>query len=183
MNSTLRRAIRSFAAPILAGAAAFAPTLAAPAHAAATDTTTCTGTTAVTYTPGLTLTRRNTTAYEDDTAPTCVSSDSTITGTIMHPYSYPIPDAACDDVVAAPGPQGVRWNNGDYSFASSLNFVTTVTAGIVQETGTGTVTAGEFIGDTMAFTWIYPLTNPLQCLTSGGLTGQSGILLIEITGL
>jgi len=121
--------------------------------------------------------------HENDSAPSCISTDPTITGTIMHPYSYPVTGAACNDVLVMPGPMGVRWNNGQHSFASSLTFELTSTAGIVQETGTGTITSGEFTGDTAVFTWVYPLVNPLLCLVPGGVTGQNGTLIIQITGV
>ncbi len=55
--------------------------------------------------------------------------------------------------------------------------------GIEQVTGTGEITSGEFAGGTAVFTWIYPLVNPLLCLVPGGVTGQDGVLLIQITGL
>ena len=157
--------------------------LPAQAASAAIDSTTCTGTSQVTFTPGVTFTPQNITVDENDSAPSCTSTDPTITGTIMRPYSYPVTGAACNDVELMPGPMGVRWNNGQHSFASSLTFELTSTAGIVQETGTGTITSGEFTGATAVFTWIYPLVNPLLCLTPGGVTGQNGTLLIQITGV
>ncbi|GLW93218.1 hypothetical protein [Actinokineospora globicatena] len=59
----------------------------------------------------------------------------------------------------------------------------TATAGVVQNTASGTVTAGEFTGASATITWIYALVNPLQCLTPGGLTTQDGTILVQIAGI
>lgn len=152
------------------------------AHAA--DSTTCTGTTEVTYDPGVTLTPQTVTVSENDSVPSCTSTDPTITGVVTSPYSYPVADASCDDVALNPGNVLViHWNNGQDSTVSDLTYVTTVTAGITQTTGTGTVTAGEFTGDTGLITWAYVLVNPLLCLAPGGLTTQNGSIVAEIIGV
>lgn len=75
----------------------------------------------------------------------------------------------------------VRWNN-DQTSVASLTFELTSTAGIVQNTGTGTIVAGEFTGATAAIAWIYVLVNPLQCL-AGGMTVQNGTIIAQITGI
>ncbi|MEO3973613.1 hypothetical protein [Streptomyces sp. CAU 1734] len=175
----LRQATRwlAVAALTVAGAGVAAPS----AHAA--DSTTCTGTTQVDYSPGLTLTPQNVTVSETDSVPTCVSTDPGITGVITSPYSFPVPNASCNNVQLAPGNVLViHWNNGRSSTISGLTYVTTTTAGITQTTGTGTVTAGEFTGATGVLTWIQALVNPLLCLTPGGLTSQNGTILAQITG-
>jgi len=64
-----------------------------------------------------------------------------------------------------------------------LTYELTVAGGILQEVGTGTVTAGEFEGATATLTWAYAVVNSLQCLASGGLTTQDGTVTAEITGL
>ncbi|ROO87797.1 hypothetical protein EDD29_5439 [Actinocorallia herbida] len=157
---------------------------ASAAHAA--SSTTCTGTSHVVYSPGLTLTPQNVTATETDTITSCISTDPTITGVITGgPYSYPVPGASCNAVQLNPagGTLVVAWNNGRTSTLTGLIGTLTNTAGILQNTAVGTVTAGEFTGATAVITWIYPLVNPLQCLLPGGLTVQDGTTALQITGL
>ncbi|MER6241498.1 hypothetical protein ABT185_36650 [Streptomyces clavifer] len=174
----LRQAARWLAVAVLTVAGA---SVAAPAHAA--DSTTCTGTTQLSYTPGLTLTPQTVTVSETDSVPTCISTDPSITSVITSPYSFPVPNASCNNVQLDPGNVLViHWNNGQSSTVSGLTYVTTVTAGITQTTGTGTVTAGRFTGAVGVLTWVYALVNPLLCLTPGGLTGQNGTILAQIIG-
>ncbi|MFD8933683.1 hypothetical protein ACFV0R_00220 [Streptomyces sp. NPDC059578] len=174
----LRQAVRWLAVTVLTVTGA---SVAVPAHAA--DSTTCTGTTQVTYSPGLTLTPQTVTVSATDSVPTCVSTDPSITGVITSPYSFPVPNASCNNVQLDPGNVLViHWNNGQSSTVSGLVYATTTTAGITQTTGTGTVTAGEFTGATGVLTWIYALVNPLPCLTPGGLTSQNGTVLAQIIG-
>ncbi|MFI1585562.1 hypothetical protein [Embleya sp. NPDC020630] len=155
---------------------------AAPAaHAAAS--TTCTGTATVGYSPGLTLTPQTVTLNESDSVPSCVSTDPTITGVVTGPYSYPLANASCNNVQVDPGSVLViHWNNGRSSTVGGLTYVTTTTLGISQTIGTGTVSAGEFTGAAGILTWLFPLVNPLSCLTPGGLTGQSGTIVAEVVG-
>lgn len=149
----------------------------------AASSTTCTGTAHVTYDPGLTLTPQTVTLHESDSIPSCTSTDPTITSVITQPYSYSIPGASCNDVALDPGSVLViHWNNGQSSTVSNLTYVTTVTGGITQTTGTGTVTAGEFTGDIGVITWAFVLVNPLLCLQPGGLTTQNGTIVAQIIG-
>ena len=156
-----------------------------PAQAARADagSVTCTGTSDITYSPGLTLTPQNVTVDENDAVPSCTSTDPTVTGMIIHPFSYPITNASCDDLRLDPiGPTGIlHWDNGQDSTLSSVVSELTVTGGILQETVTATVTAGEFSGGAAVITWAYPLIDPLQCLAPGGLTTQDGTILVQIT--
>ncbi|WP_131740974.1 hypothetical protein [Actinomadura roseirufa] len=172
-------------AAALAAMVAAAALLPAPAAHAASSTT-CTGTTHVTYTPGLTLTPQTVTVDETDTITSCTSTDSTITGiNTGGPFSYSVPNAACNYVEANPAGGGqltIHWNNGQTSTLTGLVSELTATGGIVQNIATGTVTAGEFTGAAAAITWAYPLVNPLQCLAPGGLTTQNGTILVQITG-
>jgi hypothetical protein len=45
----------------------------------------------------------------------------------------------------------------------------------------GTVTSGQFTGGTVTIVWVYPVLNPLLCLTSQGVTSQSGTVAAQIT--
>ncbi|WP_283136101.1 hypothetical protein [Rhizohabitans arisaemae] len=167
---------------ILAAAA-----LALPTPARAASSTTCTGTSHVTFSPGLTLTPQNVTVTETDTVPSCTSTDPTITGIVTGgPFSYPVPGASCNHVELNPAGGGqlvLHWNNGQTSTLTGLLSTLTATGGIVQNTAAGTVTAGQFTGATAVITWAYLLVNPLQCLTPGGLTAQDGTIVLQITGL
>jgi hypothetical protein len=161
----------------LAAALVVAP--AGAAHAAASSTT-CTGPSHVTFSPGLTLTPQ-TVAYTEADSLTCTSTDTTLTSGVLPTYTASVPNASCDDVILpGSGPTYVRWNNGQYSVAT-LTYALTATGGTVQETGTGTITAGEYTGTTAVFAWAY-LSDPLQCLAPGGLTVQNGIVTAQITG-
>ncbi|GCD93209.1 hypothetical protein [Embleya hyalina] len=123
------------------------------AHAVAS--TTCTGTSQLGYSPGLTLTPQTVTVSASDSVPTCTSTDPTITGVIMSPYSYPVANAACNSVQVDPGNVLViHWNNAQTSTVTGLTYTTAVVAGVSVSTGTGTVAAA-------VVTWLYPLVNPL----------------------
>lgn len=155
---------------------------ASAAHAA--DSTTCTGTSQLTYSPGLTLSAQDVTFTENDTIPTCTSTDTTLTSASTLTYSYPITGATCDDIEAATntGELVMHWNNGQTSTLNGLAGEETITDGILQDTATGTVIAGEFDGATAVINWTY-LVNPLSCLSPGGLTTLNGTVLVQITGL
>ncbi|MFE0023317.1 hypothetical protein, partial [Amycolatopsis sp. NPDC059021] len=75
------------------------------------------------------------------------------------------------------------WNNGQTSRIAFNEAEVTVVDGVQQYTGTGTVTSGEFTGDTAVFTWAYLVPSPLDCLAPGGLTSQDGTVVGNITGL
>ncbi|HWO24311.1 MAG TPA: hypothetical protein VNO30_36455 [Kofleriaceae bacterium] len=149
----------------------------------AVTSTTCTGTSHVTYTPGLTLTRQSVSVTETDIYSSCTSTDSTLTSGSLGTFTFTLPNAACNDLQTfGPGDITIFWNNNQSSTAT-LSFEVTVTGGILQEVGTGTITAGEFTGATATLSWVYAVVNPLLCLVPGGLTTQDGIITAQITGL
>ena len=150
---------------------------------AVASSTTCTGTSHVVYNPGLTLTQQSVSVTETDTYTSCTSTDSTLTSGSLGTFTFTVSNAACNDVqVGGPGDLTITWNNSQSSTAS-LTFELTVTGGILQEVGTGTITAGEFEGASATLSWEYAVVNPLLCLVSGGLTTQDGTVTAEITGL
>ncbi|WP_018680712.1 hypothetical protein [Actinokineospora enzanensis] len=181
---TVRPRRRASAVAALTALCALLP---APAAHAAVGSVTCTGNSHVTYTPGLTLTPQTVTVQETDTIPSCTSTDPTLTSVITGgPFSYPAPDAACNYLELNPtggGTLTIHWNNGQTSTLTGLASTLTATGGIVQNTATGTVTAGEFTGASATIAWIYALVNPLQCLAPGGLTTQDGTILLQINGI
>ena len=61
-----------------------------------------------------------------------------------------------------------------------MTFTDVDISGTEQVTGVGTVTSGEFTGGTITIVWLYPVLNPLLCLTSG-VTSESGTVTLQIT--
>ncbi len=174
----LRAAILGLA--IIAGLSA--ATVAAPPAHAALSSTTCTGTSDITYQPGLTNTAQTVTYDETDTY-SCGSTDLTLTGGSDF-VSVILPGASC---LALPSlttstPLTITWNNG-HSTTISLSFTDVIVEGIEQVTGTGPVTSGEFHGANATIAWEYAVPDPLQCATSQGVTTQTGILTAQITGI
>ncbi|MFC4117339.1 hypothetical protein [Nonomuraea zeae] len=170
-----RRLLAALLACVLAAAA-----IALPRAAHAASSTTCTGTSHATYSPGLTFTPQTVTGTDASTLSSCTSTDTTLNSGSWNDGGT-ITDASCNDAEIGPGPLTVTWNNSQTSTAS-LTYVLTITGGILQTIGTGTITSGEFTGATAVFTWIY-VVNPLQCLASGGLTAQDGTIAVQIIGL
>lgn len=170
---------RRVAALLLTATAVF---LAVPAVAYAASSTTCLGSSVITYLPGLTNTAQTVTYTETDTLTPCVSTNPALangsfTGSIT------LPGASC---LAIPSltlntPYTLTWNDGAPS-TINLSFTDVIVEGIEQVTGTGAVTSGQFQGANATLVWIYTVPNPLQCLASPGVTTQTGTLTAQITG-
>jgi hypothetical protein len=175
-----RKIITTLPLIILAAAAAVALP-AVPAHAL--SSTTCAGSSVITYTPGLTNTAQTVTYTETDTFSPCTSTDSTLTsGTSA--VTIALPGASC---LAAPSltPDTsyiISWNN-DNTSTISLSFTDVIAEGIEQVTGTGAITSGEFAGGNATIVWVYTVPDPLQCATSQGVTTQTGTIVAQITTL
>jgi len=163
-------------APLLACAAVAIP--AGPVAQAAVAAVTCTGTSPITYTPGLTFTARTITYTETDSFSSCTSSDPALTSgistsTATGAFSCLSPLTLAED----PG-YTIAWNNGQDS-TFDLTYTDTIVGGVENVTGIGTVTSGEFLGATGTFVWVYTVPDPLLCLTTG-VTSQSGTLVATI---
>ncbi|MFI9561032.1 hypothetical protein [Nonomuraea endophytica] len=156
--------------------------LPAPAASAAVDSLTCTGTSHLAYSPGLTFTPQTVTLTETDTYTSCVSSDPTLTSGHIS-GSFTVAGLSCAYLTAGPDRYRVNWNNGQTSTIAFTETEATVVAGVQQYVGIGTVTSGEFNGGTAVFTWAYLPPSPLNCLAPGGLTSQNGTVIANITGL
>lgn len=151
---------------------------ASSAHAA--DSTTCTGSSATSYSPGLTFTSHTISYTVTDTYSSCVSTDSSLTS---GGFSISGTTAAsCNGGVSLIPSTSITisWNNSQSSTVQLTTVTNVVLAGTQQVTGVGTVTSGEFIGGDVTIVWLYPVLNPLQCLTSQGVTSQSGTVTLEI---
>lgn len=161
---------------------ATAALLATPAAAHAASSTTCLGSSVITYSPGLTNTAQTVTYTETDTFTPCVSSNPALANGSFTD-SFTLPDASC---LATPSltpntPYTITWNNGAPS-TINLSFTDAIAEGIEQVTGTGTITSGQFQGANATLVWIYTVPDPLQCLASPGVTTQTGTLTAQITG-
>jgi hypothetical protein len=168
------------AAGVMATAATMSGT-AGTAHAA--SSTTCVGNSSISYSPGLTFTPQPVQYAETDTFSSCVSTDPSLSsGTSF--AGVTLSSASC---LGLPGvfedpSYTIDWNNGQHSVVA-LTFTDVIVAGTEQVTGTGTVTSGLFQGGNATIVWLYPVLNPLQCLSSPGVTSQSGPVTAQITTL
>ncbi|HEX3482821.1 MAG TPA: hypothetical protein VHT91_47760 [Kofleriaceae bacterium] len=150
---------------------------ASSAHAA--SSTTCTGSSAISYSPGLTNTPRTVTYSETETYSSCTSTDTSLTaGSTAGNFTFS--GASCNGGgIIPPSSYTISWNNSQSS-TMTLTYTDVIIGGTEQVTGVGTVTSGEFTGGAVTIVWLYPVLNPLLCLTSQGVTSQSGTVLLEI---
>lgn len=150
------------------------------AHAA--SSTTCSGSSTITYSPGLTNTPQTVAYTETDTFSSCLSTDLTLTsGEFL--TSVDLPGASCDAAaVFTNTPYPITWNNGKTS-SINLSYTDAIVDGTEQVTGVGTVTSGEFAGAAVTIVWVYPVLDLLQCSSSQGVTIQTGTLTAEIISL
>lgn len=171
---------------VLAVLAVAGVSVSSSAHAA--SNTTCTGSSAISYSPGLTFTPQTVTFSETDTYSSCTSTDTSLTaGSFSANVTQSGKSCALVDVsgpiTSLGGTYTISWNNGQSSTLQALVVTDVVIGGTEVFTGVGTVASGEFAGDDATVVWLYPVLNPLQCLTSQGLTSQSGTVSVEIVGL
>lgn len=175
--ATRPRALSLIAALLIALAAVFA--VGAPAAHATTASITCTGTSPITYSPGLTFTPATSTYTETDDYSSCLSTDPTLTsGLATSSYTSTFSCLALPSITTDPHYR-VSWNNGQTSHFT-LTYTDTIAAGVENVTGVGTVTSGYLTGATATFIWAYTLPNPLSCLLPGGATSQNGTVAATI---
>ncbi|MEU1091033.1 hypothetical protein ABZ401_30200 [Streptomyces sp. NPDC005892] len=146
--------------------------------AQAASSTTCTGTSAVTYSPALKNTPQTVSWTENDTY-ACTSTDPTLTSG-SSTVNATLPGASCisGGVYPSSTTYTINWNNGQSSTMTGT-FTDVTASGIETVTGVGTVTSGQFTGGTATVVWVYLVPNPLLCLTTG-ITSQSGTALAQI---
>lgn len=144
------------------------------AHATAASIT-CTGTSPITYSPGLTFTPATSTYTEADNYTSCLSTDPTLTsGSATSTYTSTFSCLALPSLTTDPHYR-VYWDNGQ-STTFTLTYTDTIAAGVENVTGVGTATSGYLTGATATFIWVYTLPNALACLLPGGATSQNGTL-------
>lgn len=151
---------------------------ASSAHAA--SSTTCTGSSALSYSPGLTNTPQTVSYSETDTYSSCTSTDSSLTAG-SYSGSFTVSNASCNGGgIFPPSSYTISWNNSQSSTVT-LTFTDVIIGGTEEVTGVGTVTSGEFTGGAVTIVWLYPVLDALQCMTSQGVTSESGTITLEIT--
>lgn len=166
------------ALPVLTATASLSAT---PAAYAAVGSATCTGTSVISYTPGLTSTPQTVTYTETDTFH-CLSTDPALNPGIFQ-LTVTLPGASCTAAgLFTSTPYSIDWANGAIT-TISLSFTDAVINGTEQVTGTGPVTSGEFDHGNATIIWAYPVLNLAACGTPGGLNGQTGSLIAQITTL
>ena len=146
----------------------------------AASSTTCTGSSAITYSPGLTNTPQTVNYGETDTYSSCTSTNTSLTAGSSS-TNITLPGASCNGTGIFPSTSyTISWNNGPPSMIT-LTFTDVIIGGTEQVTGVGTVTSGQFTGGVVTIVWLYPVLNPLLCATSQGVTSQSGTVAAQIT--
>jgi hypothetical protein len=172
-----RRPVAFVAVGVLAAAEVFA----SPGIAHAVGSTTCVGSSSITYSPGLTFTPRTVQYTESETFSSCVSTDPTlVSGTSATSQTFPGASCLAPPGVVTDPAYTINWNDGRHSVIE-LTFTDVVVGGTEQVTGTGPVISGDFQGGNATIVWVYPTLNPLQCLTSQGVTDLSGPVAAQLT--
>lgn len=150
--------------------------VAAPAHAASASIS-CTGWQYNTYTPGLTNTLQLTTIVLDEDlnvldshSPTgsCIAVGSSATSE-QADLSFMADDACTQLVTQSPMTETFNWNDGQTSTVSASGVEVRGASNTVI-TYTGTVTAGEFSGDSFLETLTAPNTAFTKCSSPHGVT-------------
>lgn len=139
----------------------------------------CTGSQTLSYSPGLNLDPQQVTVHGSGSSD-CSSTDSTLTsgGFTVGPVNAALGCA----LTGGTGTFVYTWNNGNSSTISATSDVT-FDLGVVQIVSNGTVTSGEFTGDTVLFTWTGTSPGLLDCLTPQGVTQYSGPTTLTFTSL
>lgn len=161
---------------------------AAPAHSAVTAIS-CTGWDHATFSPGLTNTLRSTTVTNDEDlnvidafSPTgsCLAVGSAATaGELDVAVVAPV---SCTQIISLTGTHTIDWNDGQ---SSTIPYTATIVRGnsTTVITLTGTVSSGEFSGDSVVQTYTALNTAFAACSSPGGLLSLDLALTLTITGL
>lgn len=159
---------------------------ATPAYAS-TGSIICTGWTYTTYAPGLTNTAKSTTVVDDGNlnvigphSPTgsCLALGSSASAGQRDVTAQL--DLGCTQLIVESGVETINWNDGQStSFTFSANVTRGLSNTVILETGT--VTSGEFTGDSVVETFTAPNTALTDCGTTGGVTALDYLTAIAIT--
>jgi hypothetical protein len=117
---------------------------------------------------------------EADTYSSCTSTDTSLTAGGSTPISL-TGSASCSGGGLLPSVDyTISWNNSQSSTVTPTAITDVLIGANEQVTLVGTVTSGEFTGGAVTIVWLYPVPDPLLCLTSQGVTSQSGTVDLEI---
>ncbi|MFJ9130297.1 hypothetical protein ACIRJS_40065 [Streptomyces sp. NPDC102340] len=176
MNRHLGTAARAATALLLTSAFAV---LAAPAAHADPTLMTCTGTGLQTYSPGITLTTRETVVTNTSDLTSCAGGPVSSGHHRFGPFTT---TASClYTPPAGPDAFDLTWNDQTTSHYVGTYTVLT-TGGQLIVTSTGTITSGRFAGKALQEVVTYTAPNLLQCATPEGVTSVSGPITIVIAG-
>lgn len=162
---------------ILAAGVLGAEATSAAADASIVDLT-CPGYSQTTYQPGMTDAARQITISGSGVYGPCVSSDPTLTSGTFHASGTGIVSCVSGSFS---GSITFIWNNGRSSTVSYTAIIGQHVDGEVVVVVHGTVTDGEFEGDTFIHTVTLFTLEPPQCFTSSGVASTSGPKLITFT--
>jgi hypothetical protein len=178
LTPVVRQLLRTVA--VAFAAASMLVIAASTAHAGFLEAT-CQGTVNSTFSPGLRLTNQSING-SDSSAFSCTSAtDPTVTGGSTA-QSYAATQSCLNPAASYPFSATIHWNNGATSTVSGISVLTAL-AGQSVYTVTGTVTAGQFNGDSVVYVTIEPALNLLECAFAPGVTSRSGTATLEVTGL
>ena len=170
-SKAAHRRFRTVAAPVTLALAL--PCIAGVTSASAsTPDVSCPGYAAVNYQPALTSNPGMVSISVNGVHGPCTSTDTTLTsgtskGTLQS-------DALTCTSGTDTGTETFTWNNGQTSTVSLTATISQNLAGATIVTAKGTVTAGEFLGDTVSGVYTRYATVPLQCIVPPSLTSLAG---------
>ncbi|MGC5165240.1 hypothetical protein [Luteimicrobium sp. DT211] len=151
----------------------------APAASANPLDATCTGSVAVDYTPGLTLTPQTVTATATSSYTACLTGQAGITSATAS--GSVIDTLDCNSLLTTTtGVKVYHWNDGT---TSRFEYTRTGARVLSQTvlTFTGAITAGKFAGDSALETNVGVSIGLLDCLTPGGVTHVAYTTVLEIS--
>jgi hypothetical protein len=167
---------------LLAGAVVSA----SPASAAGLLDVTCTppSSTTTTFSPPLTNTPQLSSSTVSSQFGPCVSlSQPALTSGTFTKTNSARPRTCLDLLSATSITLTITWNTGQTS-TLSVNVTSTIVGAALVVTGTGTVTAGLFTGDTVATTQTGPAADVLLCTAGlGTVPSIYALITLEITSL
>jgi hypothetical protein len=179
MNARLRLPVL-IASSLLALAAFIAAPLSAGVAHADTGGITCTISSVVTFSPGMTLVSSQQDVTYDVHYNDCVSASQPAI-TSANPTGSAVEDAGCLQgiVPSQSGTFAITWNTGQ---TSTFDYVTVEAQAGGQDiyTTTATITSGVFTGDVMEEVISQNSPNLLQCLIPPGVTSENGTGTVAI---
>lgn len=173
MNARLRLPVLTASSLLALAAFIVTPFSAGVAHAD-TGGITCTVSSVVTYSPGMTLVSSQQNVTFDVHYNDCVSASQPAI-TSANPTGSAVEDAGCLQGIVPPqsGTFTITWNTGQ---ASTFDYLAVEAQAGGQDvyTTTATITSGVFTGDAMEEVISENSPNLLQCLAPPGVTSQNG---------